>query len=173
MMASRMDPPGSGRPTAGGRRRAAILLALGLVIPAAAGCGAHPGPRYDPAPAGLPFSKAVAYRGVLHLSGEIGVDQKTGQLAGPDITSQARQAMENIKATLARHHLTMDAVFSCTVMLADMADWPAFNRVYVTYFRPDRLPARSAFGASGLAFGGRLEIACQAALSEQDGKEKR
>jgi enamine deaminase RidA (YjgF/YER057c/UK114 family) len=38
-----------------------------------------------------------------------------------------------------------------------MADWPAMNRVYVEYF-PTNLPARSAFGASGLALGGRVEI---------------
>lgn len=151
---------------------ACLLLTLAVAGRPAPVSGGQAGPRYDPAPAGLPFSKAVAYRGVLYLSGEIGVDPKTGKLAGPDIRAQARQAMENIKATLARHRLTMDAVFKCTVMLADMADWPAFNRVYVTYFRPDRLPARSAFGAAGLALGGRLEIECRAALSEQDGKEK-
>ncbi len=129
-------------------------------------------PRFDPAPAGLPFSKAVAYRGVLHLSGEIGVDPATGRLAGPDITAQARQAMENIKATLARHGLGMDAIFECTVMLADMADWPAFNDVYLGYFPPDRLPARSAFGASGLALGGRLEIACRAALPDSEERKE-
>ena len=43
-------------------------------------------------------------------------------------------------------------------MLADMSDWPAFNDIYVGYFKEDRLPARSAFGASGLALSGRVEI---------------
>ena len=44
-------------------------------------------------------------------------------------------------------------VFKCTVMLADMKNWPAFNKVYVTYFPDGKLPARSAFGANGLALG--------------------
>ena len=53
-------------------------------------------------------------------------------------------------------------MFKCTVMLADMAEWEAFNKIYVTYFKPDRLPARSAFGANGLARGARVELECVA-----------
>jgi enamine deaminase RidA (YjgF/YER057c/UK114 family) len=51
----------------------------------------------------------------------------------------------------------MAHIVKCTVMLADMNDWPAFNGVYKTFFTPP-YPARSAFGSSGLALGGRLEI---------------
>jgi len=47
-------------------------------------------------------------------------------------------------------------------MLADMRRWPEFNAVYLTYFDPDRLPARSAFGANGLALGAEVEIECVA-----------
>jgi enamine deaminase RidA (YjgF/YER057c/UK114 family) len=47
-------------------------------------------------------------------------------------------------------------------MLDNMADWPAFNRVYVTYFTPGRRPARSALGADGLALGALIEVECQA-----------
>ena len=50
-------------------------------------------------------------------------------------------------------------------MLADMAEWAEFNKVYVTYFAPERLPARSAFGCNGLALGGRLEVECIARYS--------
>jgi 2-iminobutanoate/2-iminopropanoate deaminase len=49
-------------------------------------------------------------------------------------------------------------------MLADMAEWSAMNREYVTFF-PHRLPARSAMGASGLALGARVEIECLASVS--------
>ncbi|WP_260854925.1 RidA family protein [Mesorhizobium amorphae] len=47
-------------------------------------------------------------------------------------------------------------------MLADMSKWGDFNRVYLEYFAPDRLPARSAFGANGLALGAQLELECMA-----------
>jgi enamine deaminase RidA (YjgF/YER057c/UK114 family) len=49
-------------------------------------------------------------------------------------------------------------------MLADMSEWPAFNKVYVEYFEAGRLPARSAFGCNGLALGARLEIECIARI---------
>jgi enamine deaminase RidA (YjgF/YER057c/UK114 family) len=44
--------------------------------------------------------------------------------------------------------------------VADMRIWPAFNEVYASYFAPGHFPARSAFGASGLAHGAPLEISC-------------
>ena len=50
----------------------------------------------------------------------------------------------------------------CTAMLADMKLWPDFNKVYVTYFPARKLPARSAFGANGLALGALIELECQA-----------
>jgi 2-iminobutanoate/2-iminopropanoate deaminase len=58
-------------------------------------------------------------------------------------------------------------VFKCTVMLADMTKWPDFNKVYVSYFDPDRLPARSAFGASGLALGAQVEVECWAYIGTE------
>jgi len=43
-----------------------------------------------------------------------------------------------------------------------MKNWPAFNGVYVPYFPPGKLPARSAFGANGLALGAQVELECMA-----------
>ena len=39
-----------------------------------------------------------------------------------------------------------------------MSRWPDFNTVYLQYFQPDRLPARSAFGVAGLAGGAVCEV---------------
>jgi enamine deaminase RidA (YjgF/YER057c/UK114 family) len=50
-------------------------------------------------------------------------------------------------------------------MLADMAEWGAMNRAYVEFF-PANLPARSAFGASGLALDSRVEIECLASVAD-------
>jgi hypothetical protein len=58
-----------------------------------------------------------------------------------------------------RHGATLDDVVKCTVFLADMRDWPAFNQVYRQVFTR-RFPARSALGASGLALGARVEVEC-------------
>ena len=108
----------------------------------------------------LPFSEAVRVGDVLYLSGQLG--------RGPDgklpegIEAQTRQTLENIGATLKLAGLTHADIFHCTAMLSDMKDWPAMNAVYVTYFPEGKRPARSAFGANGLALGGLIELECQA-----------
>ena len=108
----------------------------------------------------LPFSSAVRAGNVLYLSGQIGI-VADGRLP-EGIEAQTRQTMENIGAILRSAGRGWDDVFHCTAMLDNMADWPAFNRVYVTYFTPGRLPARSALGADGLALGALIEVECQA-----------
>ena len=110
----------------------------------------------------LPFSEAVRVGSILYLSGAMGIDD-TGALVPGGIEAETRRALENIRSVLERHGSSMDRVIKCTVMLADMQEWAAMNRVYVEYFSTN-LPARSAFGASGLALGGRVEIECLATI---------
>lgn len=110
-----------------------------------------------------PFSEAVAYGGVLYLSGDIGTGPE-GKLVEGGIAAESRQTMENIKATLSRHGLGMEDIIRCTVFLADISEWPAFNEIYAEYFEKGRYPARSALAASGLALGARVELECFAAL---------
>jgi len=111
----------------------------------------------------LPFSAAVQVGDMLYLAGQIGTDS-SGKLVAGGIEPETRQTMENIRAVVERNGSTMDRVVRCLVMLADMSEWSAMNRVYVTYF-PGQLPARSAMGASGLALGARVEIECIAVLA--------
>jgi 2-iminobutanoate/2-iminopropanoate deaminase len=112
--------------------------------------------------ADLPFSAAVRVGEVLYLSGALGNVPGKLELVPGGLEAETRQTMENIRAVLRAHKLGFDDVFKCTVMLADMNDWAAFNRIYLTYFEPDRLPARSAFGAAGLALNARVELECWA-----------
>ena len=60
---------------------------------------------------------------------------------------------------LERNGSSLADVVKCTVFLADIAEWGAFNDIYKQYFRQP-YPARSALGASGLALGGRAEVEC-------------
>lgn len=138
------------------------LLALALVF--ASACAPRTSdvqflPRPD-APG--PFSEAVRVDDMLFLSGVLGTDS-TGRLVRGGIGPETRQALENIKAALARNGLTMGHVVKCTAMLADIADWPAMNAVYATYF-PGPKPARSAFGGVQLVFNARMELECMAAV---------
>lgn len=118
----------------------------------------------------LPFSNAVRVGEVLYLSGQIGVGADMRLPQG--IEAQTRQTMANIGAILRSAGRGWDDVFHCTVMLDNMADWPAFNRVYVTYFTPGRLPARSALGADGLALGALVEVECQAYAGPVAGRRR-
>jgi reactive intermediate/imine deaminase len=107
----------------------------------------------------LPFTSAVRIGDILYLSGQMGF-RDDGTLA-EGMEGQARQALENVGAVLRSAGLGFSDIFHCTVMLADMGQWADFNSVYLDYFS-DPLPTRSAFGASGLAMGGLVELECQA-----------
>ncbi|MBA3258743.1 MAG: RidA family protein [Gemmatimonadales bacterium] len=111
----------------------------------------------------LPFSAAVRVGPTLYLSGQLGTDSAARVVPG-GIVPETRQALENIRSILGRAGGTMDDLVKCTAMLADMSEWAAMNQEYVTHFRKDRLPARSAFGVSGLALGARVELECIAVL---------
>jgi reactive intermediate/imine deaminase len=110
----------------------------------------------------LPFSEAVRVGDMLYLSGQIGVVPGTLRVVEGGIEAEGRQTMENIRGILERYGSSLDRVVKCTVFIADMAEWPRFNAVYVTFFDRERLPARSALGANGLALGARVEVECLA-----------
>ena len=108
-----------------------------------------------------PFSSAVRAGDFLFLSGQIGgtVVDGTPKLVVGGIEAETRQTLENIKEILAKSGSSMEKIVKCSVMIADMAEWPKMNAVYATYF-PGKKPARSAWGANGLALGARVEIEC-------------
>jgi reactive intermediate/imine deaminase len=118
---------------------------------------------------GLPFSDAVRVGDVLCLSGQIGHRPGTLELVPGGIAPQTRQMMENTARILNTAGRSFDDVFKCMVMLADMSEWMEFNKVYLEYFKPERLPARSAFGANGLALGAAVEMECWAWAGDAQG----
>lgn len=142
----------------------AAALALFFAAPLAAQDKA-PEVKYL-APAGaaatLPFSPAVRVGHLLYLSGQLGTDS-TNKVVPGGIEAETRQALSNIKRLLEANGSSMDQVVKCLVMLADIGEWARMNTVYVTFF-PIHKPARSAFGATGLALDGRLEIECMATV---------
>lgn len=133
------------------------LLALSATITASGAAAQAPVFHTRPG-AATPYSPAVRAGDLIFASGQIGTTPD-GKIP-PAMADQARAAMDNTKAALALAGASLSDVVKCTVMLADMSQWAAFNAVYVTYFTPGRLPARSAFGANGLAMGAGLEVEC-------------
>ena len=107
----------------------------------------------------LPFSNAVRAGDTVYLSGQTGLRADGTLPEGFD--AQARQTMENVSAILKSAGLGWSDVTKCTVMLANVDDWPAFNKIYASYFPDGNFPARSAFGANRLALPGMLvELEC-------------
>jgi len=120
-------------------------------------------PEFKTIPGGkLPFSQSVRVGDVVYLSGCLGNVPGTKQLAPGGLETEVKQMFANIEAALKEHGLGLDAIFKCTVMMADISRWGAFNKLYVPYFNPERMPARSAFGANGLALGAQVEMECWA-----------
>jgi 2-iminobutanoate/2-iminopropanoate deaminase len=110
-----------------------------------------------------PFSEAVRAGDFLFLSGQIGEVPQTGKLAEGGLEAEARQTLTNVKHVLEANGATLSDVVKCTVFLADISEWPAFNTIYRQFFQKP-YPARSALAASGLAMNARVELECVAYL---------
>lgn len=143
-------------------RRSLLVILLAIGVSSCATLG-PPYPDFinvtEPWP--YPFSSAVRSGQYLFLSGQIGTKVVDGKpvLVSGGIEAETKQVFENIKAILDKANSSLDRVLKCTVMMADMAEWPKMNDVYATFF-PGKKPARSAFGATGLALNARVEIEC-------------
>lgn len=116
----------------------------------------------DKAPAAIgPYSQAIAAGPFLYLSGQLGIDPTSGSLAGPDLSSQAPQAMENLVAILAAAGLSTADVVSVDVFMTNMGQFSEFNEIYSRYFE-DHKPARVAIGVASLPLGASVEVRCVA-----------
>lgn len=112
-------------------------------------------------PEGVPFSEAVRAGDTLYLTGQLGIVPGSLTLVEGGIEAESRQAMENIQSILQSNGLSMSNVAKCMVMVADIEEWSAFNKVYTGYF-DGHYPARSAFAVNALAFNARVEVECLA-----------
>ncbi len=129
----------------------------------------------DRAPAAVgPYSQAVRAADptgtarFLFTAGQLGIVPGTKEFAGPDIESQTRQALENIKAVLEAGSSCLKHVVKTTVFLADMADFPRMNAVYAEFF-PEAPPARSTVQVAALPLAGRVEIEALSLVCECEG----
>lgn len=109
-----------------------------------------------PQPIG-PYSQAIKAGGTLYISGQIGLNPQTGELANNDLHAETRQMMSNVKAILKEAGLTLDHVVKCTIYLDNMDDFATINQVYGEYFGEEP-PAREAIEISKLPKGANVEI---------------
>jgi len=121
----------------------------------------------DGAPAAVgPYSQGVRAANLIFSAGQIGLVPGTKEFAGPDIASQTRRALLNIKAIVEAAGSCLERVVKTTVFLADIKEWPAMNEVYAEFF-PITPPARSAVQVGGLPLGARVEIEAVALVCDR------
>ncbi|MEQ8806039.1 MAG: RidA family protein [Rhodospirillales bacterium] len=107
-----------------------------------------------------PFSHAVECDGWVQLTGQMPTDPEDDTAPLPvGIEAQTRRVMDNLIIVLGELGLDLSHVLSCRLYLRQFErDYEAMNEVYKSYFPPDRLPARTTVGVTGLARGALVEI---------------
>jgi len=114
---------------------------------------------------GLPFSDAVQVGSMLYLSGQVGNIPGKMELVKGGLKAETRQIMQNIQQVLKANGSSLDHAVKLTIFIDDIALWGEFNEVYKEFF-PGKKPARSAFGAEGLALGATVEVECIAYIPD-------
>ena len=109
-----------------------------------------------PTPIG-PYAQAVRAGSTLYCAGQIPLDPKTGELVSGNAADQTRRVLDNLFAVLRANDLNASNVVKTSVFLVDMADYPAMNEIYASYFE-NHVPARTTVAVAGLPRGVRIEI---------------
>jgi reactive intermediate/imine deaminase len=102
--------------------------------------------RRDVPTPSLPFSAGIRANGFVFTSGQVGTDPRTGNVAGLDVASQTRQAIENVRAVLEAGGSSLDRLVKTTVFLSDMRLFDGMNAVYRELI-PEPRPGRSTVEA--------------------------
>ncbi len=126
------------------------------------------------APSNACSTQSVAFSHYNNLSAQLPIAPETGALVAGGIVEQTTRCLANIKAIMEGIDAPFDDIVKITIHLLDLADLPAVDEVYSTFF-PDSaiartagyLPARSIVAVSGLPVGARVQV--EAVLSHGDG----
>ncbi len=112
-----------------------------------------------PAPVG-PYNQSVRHGRTLYLSGQIAIDQSTGNLVMDDIESETHQVMKNIGHVLHQAGMGYENIVKCSVFVADMKMYSRINAVYAEYFKEATAPARELVEVANLPKYVNVEISC-------------
>lgn len=116
------------------------------------------------APAAIgPYSQAIQMGNLVFTSGQIGLNPATGELAGGDTATQARQAFQNLKAVAEEAGASLSQVLKFTLFLTDLSEFAEVNAI-MQEFVGQPYPARSTVGVASLPKGARFEVEAIIAL---------
>jgi 2-iminobutanoate/2-iminopropanoate deaminase len=110
-----------------------------------------------------PYSPGVRAGDFVYVSGQPGVDPATGQVAGPTLRDQARQAIRNVEAVLRAGGSRLDLVVNTTVLVTDVGEFAVVNELFAEAF-PSDPPARMTMQVP-LPLGLLISIGCVAVVA--------
>ena len=106
------------------------------------------------------MAQAVSYGGLVHISGQVANNRKTG------IAEQTRDVLAKIEALLAEAGTDKSKLVAVNVFLPQIGDFDAMNKVYDAWIDPNSPPARACVEARLADPDLRVEISAVAAVSE-------
>ena len=105
-------------------------------------------PPNTPSPIG-PYNHIAKVGQFIRIGGTAGFNRSSGQLAGSDVYSQAKQILESFKVMLESVASDIDHIVHVNVFLKDMQDFDEMNRAYMEVMGNHR-PARTVIGVHEL-----------------------
>ena len=112
----------------------------------------------EKAPAAVgPYSQGIRAGNLLFISGQLGLNMETGEIAYGDVEAQARQVLNNLETIAQAGGSSLANALKVSVYLTDMGDFDAMNAVYASFF-PENPPARVCVEVSALPKGVEVEM---------------
>ncbi len=109
------------------------------------------------APAAIgPYSQAIRVGSIVYLSGQIGLDPRTGQLV-EGLEAQAHQVFKNLRAVAAAAGGTLDDIVKVSLLMMDLGGFAKVNEIMASYFKTP-YPARMTYQVAGLPRGALVEV---------------
>ena len=104
---------------------------------------------HAPSPVG-PYNQSIKAGNTLYISGQIAIDQSTGNMVLDNIEAETHQVMKNLGLILKEAGMSYDNVVKCSVFVSDMGNYGRINAVYAEYFDENTAPARELVEVANL-----------------------
>lgn len=111
-----------------------------------------------PAPIG-PYSQAIMHNGLIYVSGQIAIDQASGQIVNGNIVDETNQVMKNLGYILKEAGSDYSKILKCSIFVKDLGNFGVINETYGAYFSSNP-PARETVEVSRLPKDVNVEISC-------------
>ena len=103
------------------------------------------------------YSQAISTQNLIFISGQIGLEPKTGRICSSEFEIQLNQVFQNLSAICEGSGHTLDDIAKMTVYLSDLNNTQTLNLLIPKFFNSP-YPARAVVGASKLPLDALVEI---------------